>query len=99
MLAVVSPALMPTLLRYEVMTSPNSSVNGTSTTVPARMSHQSLVSAAMPLLSGLRMSNGDPHDPAHGDLADAARRDRDRRAPHEFAERNDRTPRRRRPSA
>ena len=73
------------------MTSPNSSENGTRTTLPARMSHQSLVSAAMPVLSGLRMSNGDPHDPAHGDLADAACRDRDRRDPHESAERNDRT--------
>ena len=73
------------------MTSPNSSENGTRTTLPARMSHQSLVSAAMPLLSGLRMSNGDPHDPAHGDLADAARRDRDRRNPDELAERDDRT--------
>ena len=37
------------------------------------------------------MSNGDPHDPAHGDLADAARRDRDRRNPDELAERDDRT--------
>lgn len=45
----------------------------------------------MPVLSGLRMSNGDPHDPAHGDLAAAARRDRDRRDPDELAEGDDRT--------